>query len=161
MNADRAKKDGSVGILRGIAHRPTDSDPMREVPEAAVFPGRGISAENRKSGKREITLLSTESWTDVCRELGVSLPWSIRRANVLIEGIDLGETIGKQLRIGEVRLQVHGETRPCGLMDQQHQGLRDALIPHCRGGVFAEVLVGGAIRVGDRVEVTVNATGHV
>ncbi len=159
MNADRAKKVGSIGFLRGIAHRPTDSDPMQEVPEAVVFPGRGINVENRKRGKREITLISVEAWSDVCRELGASLPWHVRRANMLIEGIDLGATIGKQLLIGDVRIRVHGETRPCGLMDQQYQGLRNALIPQCRGGVHGEVLAGGTLRAGDRVEVEEDVAG--
>ena len=153
MNKSNAARIRTIGLLRSIALRPTDGEPMRKTREAMVLPGRGIDAENRKQGKREVTLLSSESWTDVCLELGITLPWSIRRANLLVEGVDLGASIGKVLRIGAIEVQIHGETRPCGLMDQQYQGLREALIPHCRGGVFGEVLLGGTIRVGDRVEV--------
>jgi len=36
-------------------------------------------------------------------------------------------------------------------MDQQHAGLRQALVPDCRGGVYGQVLTGGTILVGDAV----------
>lgn len=126
---------------------------MREVTQANVIAGRGIDAENRKTGRREVTLLSAERWRDACRELGVELPWHTRRANLLIEGIDLGATLGQVLTIGPIQLRIHGETRPCGIMDQQHPGLREALVPDFRGGVHAEVLVGGTVRIGDPVRV--------
>jgi len=139
------------GIVKVIAYRPIDGRPMAEVTEIAVLPGRGPDIENRKPGKREITLLSAESWAQVCGELGVKLPWLFRRANLLIEGIDLSTTIGATLAVGCVRIRVHGETKPCGIMDQQHDGLRKALAPDCRGGVYGQVLAGGTIRVGDPV----------
>ena len=139
------------GVLKAIAHRPTDGQPMTEVREIIVLAGRGPEVENRKPGKREITLLSAESWAAACRDLGVDLPWWYRRANLLIEGLDLSATIGRTLSIGSTRIQVHGETKPCGLMDQQHAGLRQALVLDCRGGVYGQVLTGGTIRVGDPV----------
>jgi MOSC domain-containing protein YiiM len=139
------------GVLKAIAHRPTDGQPMTEVGEIIVLAGRGPEVENRKPGKREITLLSAESWAAACHDLGVDLPWWYRRANLLIEGLDLSATIGRTLSIGSIRIQVHGETKPCGLMDQQHAGLRQALVPDCRGGVYGQVLSGGTIRVGDLV----------
>ena len=141
------------GILKSIAHRPSDGEPMREATQANVIPGRGLDTENRKAGRREVTLLSAESWTDTCRELGVTVPWYARRANLLIEGIDLGAALGQVMKIGLVRIRIHGETRPCGIMDAQQQGLREALKANLRGGVHGEVLTGGLIRVGDSGEV--------
>jgi MOSC domain-containing protein YiiM len=125
---------------------------MREAQQATVYPGRGIDSENRKSGRREVTLLSVEAWADTCRELGVNIPWYTRRANLLIEGIDLGAALGQVIKIGPVQIRIHGETRPCGIMDAQQQGLREALKPNLRGGVHGEVLTGGVFRVGDLVE---------
>ena len=141
----------SRGVLKAIAHRPTDGQPMTEARELVVLARRGPQVENRKPGKREITMLSAESWAQACRELGVDLPWWYRRANLLIEGLDLSAMIGRTLAVGSIRVQVYGETKPCGLMDQQHAGLRQALVPECRGGVYGRVLTGGTIRVGDLV----------
>jgi len=143
----------SIGIIKGIAWRHTDSEPMQEVSECRILLHRGLSSENRKPGNREVTLLSAGAWSDVCRELGADIPWHTRRANLLIEGMDLPATIGNKLRIGEVTLIIHGETKPCALMDQQHTGLRDALKPNARGGVYGQVLSAGTIRLGDKVTV--------
>lgn len=142
-----------TGTVEAIAYRPTDGLTMQLLDECEVLAGRGLSLENRPVGKREITLLSVERWADACRELGADVPWTFRRANLLIRGIDLAGAIGKTLTIGPVRVLVHGETRPCKIMDAQHQGLRTALVPHVRGGVHAEVVTGGAVRKGDRVTV--------
>jgi len=141
------------GVLRGIAVRPTDGAAMREVSACNILPGRGIDLENRKPGKREVTLLSMETWQVVCQELGTSLPWHTRRANLLIAGIDLPAAVGRTLCIGEVQILIHGETRPCAVMDQQFQGLRKTLVPDMRGGVIGEVLAGGNVQTGDVVTV--------
>lgn len=141
------------GVLKSIAQRPTDGEPMREVREANIVMGRGIDFENRKPGRRELTMISVEAWDKACLELGVKLPWHARRANLLIEGIDLAGTLGEVIQIGPVQVRIHGETRPCGIMDAQQPGLREALKPEIRGGVHGEVLVGGVIRVGDPVAV--------
>ena len=144
-----------TGMLKAIAHRPVDGEPMREAQQATVHPGRGIDSENRKTGRREVTLLAAEAWTDACRELGVDIPWLVRRANFLIEGVDLAVTLGQVISIGPVQIRIHGETRPCGIMESQQAGLRDALTPNLRGGVHGKVLTGGTVRVGDPVRVTV------
>lgn len=126
---------------------------MREACEAAVEAGRGLTTENRKTGRREVTLISVQAWRDACTELGVELPWHTRRANLLIDGVDLAAALGHVIAIGQVQVRIHGETKPCGLMDAQHAGLREALKPQFRGGVHGEVLAGGVIRVGDAVRV--------
>jgi len=126
---------------------------MRETDSCTLIAGRGIDSENRKPGKREVTLISAEAWENACQELGTQLPWYTRRANILIRGLDLPSTIGKTIAIGPIRVRIHGETKPCGIMDQQHAGLRKTLVPSGRGGVYGQVLVGGTARVGDYVSV--------
>lgn len=142
-----------IGTLIAIAHRPTDGEAMREAQEATVLPGRGLDTENRKTGRREVTLLSAEAWAEACSELGRDIPWVVRRANFLIEGVDLAATLGQVVSIGPVQIRIHGETRPCDIMESQQKGLRDVLKPNRRGGVHGEVVVGGVIRVGDAVQV--------
>ena len=142
-----------VGKVKAIAHRAVDGDTMMEITSCNVLPGRGLDTENRRPGKREITLVSAESWAEVCREMGRQIPWWTRRANLLIEGIDLAATIGQRIRIGPVEIHIHGETKPCKLMDAQVQGLTRVMVPNVRGGIHGQVLTGGTIRVGDSVSV--------
>jgi MOSC domain-containing protein YiiM len=135
---------------------------MTEVDHCEVAAGRGITSENRKAGKREITLISKERWLQTCAELGSTLPWHTRRANLLIEGLDLALTIGQVVAIGDtVKIRIHGETKPCGIMDKQHGGLRKTLDPDFRGGVFGQVVTGGVLRVGATVGIAEGYSGPV
>lgn len=145
------ESDAPWGVVKALAAWTGKGLPMREVDEARVAVGRGFEGHERAFGKRGVTLLSIERWTETIRELGEELPWHTRRANVLTEGIDLAAAIGNRLRIGEVEIDVDDETRPCGLMDWLCKGLRQALTPDKRGGVVGEVIHEGVIRVGDTV----------
>lgn len=143
----------SSGRVKALAFRPMDGDAMQTVSELEVRIGAGASVEQNRSRERGVTLVSAESWADVCRDLGAEVPWCARRANVLVSGIELASTIGKTLRIGNVELRIHGETKPCGIMDKSFPGLREALKPACRGGVYGEVMKSGHIQVGAAVRV--------
>ena len=76
----------------------------------------------------------------------------VRRANVMVSGIDLEASKGQVLRLGASSILIRGETRPCNIMEAACPGLREALQPHWRGGVYGEVVEGGQVRVGDAVE---------
>jgi len=86
------------------------------------------------------------------RDLGARLPPSTRRANLMVSGIDLQNSRGRILRVGSARLQINGETKPCEQMEEAHAGLQALMRERWGGGVFAEVIEGGEIRVGDVVE---------
>lgn len=140
------------GRLIGIARASQLRTPLVQCGNATVSIARGIEGDVRgtKEG-RQVTVLFREGWDDACRELGVLLPWVMRRANLLVEGIERPRRIGDVLHIGEVFLTVREETAPCNLMELAHRGLRAAMKPDWRGGVCCDVLVGGVIQVGDPV----------
>jgi MOSC domain-containing protein YiiM len=71
---------------------------------------------------------------------------------VLVSGCDLADSTHRVLRLGDVRIEIRGETRPCERMDQAQQGLRRAMAAPWNGGAYGVILDDGAIRVGDRVE---------
>ena len=105
--AAKPSSDKRTGCVLSIAYRPSDGDPMIEATDCEILVGRGLSTENRKQGEREVTFLSAEAWANACRDLRAVLPWQFRRANLLVEGIDLSATIGKTLVIRDVRVQIH------------------------------------------------------
>jgi len=141
-----------MGRLLGIAKVERRMDPLVPLEEAAVGVRTGIDGDVRgaKTG-RQVTVLFREGWEAACRELGHDLPWTARRANLLVEGVAVPRE-GKRLVIGNLVLEVTQETQPCHLMDEARLGLRAALKPDWRGGVSCRVVLGGTIRVGDRVE---------
>ena len=49
-------------------------------------------------------------------------------------------------------VRILGETTPCEQMEEAQPGLRNALRPDWRAGVFGEIVEGGPIRIGDAAE---------
>jgi MOSC domain-containing protein YiiM len=124
-----------------------------EVNEVQAIVGKGLDGDQPRAFKRQVTLLSLEAWQQATAELGAELAPCTRRANVIISGVDLSTTVGKHVQIGAIRMEIHGETLPCSLMDAAQQGLKDALAPNMRAGVFGAVLEGGKVAVGDEVTI--------
>ena len=115
---------------------------------------RGGAKPNGRPTRRQVSVLRREDWELACATLGVNLHWTLRRANLLVEGVDLPQRPGTILAIGrDVRLQVTCECDPCKRMDEQHAGLWPALVPDWRGGYLATVIAGGVVRLGDKVEI--------
>jgi MOSC domain-containing protein YiiM len=128
------------------AHR----GPMDRCEAAVLVPGRGIQGSADQGGKRQVTLLSREEWAQATSALGAIDP-ALRRANLLVTGLRLAHTRKRILEIGACRLLIAGETAPCERIEEACPGLQGALRPHWGGGAFAEIVVGGEIRVGDPV----------
>ena len=126
---------------------------MELIEEATISVEAGVAGDARGRLKgRQVTVLCRESWEAACRDLGREVPWTTRRANIMVEGLELAHSAGKTLAIGEATLAITGETDPCQRMDEQAQGLTTALAPDWQGGVTCRVIEGGAVRVGDGVE---------
>ena len=104
-----------------------------------------------KSDKRQVTVMERECWEAACSQLGRALPWTTRRANLLVEDLKLPRRTGDIIVIGDVRLEVTGEVDPCSRMEEAAAGLRAALEPDWRGGVACRVLHGGDIALGATV----------
>jgi MOSC domain-containing protein YiiM len=137
-----------VAIYLKRAHR----GPMDPVVEATLVAGKGLAGNVDRSRRRQVTLLELENWQLGTADVGSDADPSRRRANIVVSGIALAHTRGRILRIGDARLVVGGELTPCERMDEVHQGLKSALRPDWRAGIFAQVLDGGVIRVGDPIE---------
>ena len=125
--------------------------PMDPVTSALLETGRGLAGNANRGGRRQVTIISRERWSAICETLGVALDPSLRRANLMISGIDLERSRGRILAIGAARVRINGETRPCWQMDEAHAGLQAAMDPHWGGGAFGEIVDEGKIHVGDAV----------
>ena len=150
----------SVGRLVGIARRGQRRAPMTEIAQGQISLEAGLAGDYKgaKFPLRQITVLAREAWEAAVAEIGDSgLPWTIRRANLLVEGVELPRAKGGVLSVGPVRLEVTGQTYPCIRMEEARAGLLKALASDWRGGVTCRVLSGGQIGLGDTVEVLVRS----
>jgi MOSC domain-containing protein YiiM len=129
------------------AHRGA-MDPCESI---ALEAGRGVRGSADRGGRRQVTLLEREVWDALMRELGSIAGPETRRANVLVSGIDLRASRGRVLRLGNARVLVAGEVKPCERMEEAVPGLRAAMYPDWRGGAFGQILDGGTVTVGDVV----------
>lgn len=143
----------TAGTILAIAVRTAEDGPMKEIPRTVANEDGGLEEDLAVSADRGVTFIANGQWKQVVSELGAELPWHTRRANILVESEGLANLIGKSVQIGEVRLQINAETRPCALMDKLHNGLKNALVPDCRAGVYGRVVIGGEIKVGDSLVV--------
>jgi MOSC domain-containing protein YiiM len=143
-----------MGRLAGIARRDEKRAPMETLDIAEISESTGVANDSRgRPGKRQVTLLSARAWSEACAELDADPPWTTRRANLLIEDMDLPRVPGTLIAIGAVRLRTTVEVDPCSRMDEQVPGLTGALQPDWRGGVGCEVVEGGTVAIGDNVSI--------
>jgi MOSC domain-containing protein YiiM len=141
-----------MGRLEAIWLKRAHRGRMDEVPEATLVAGKGLAGDVTKSRRRQVTVIERDVWDAMMQELGADVSPVGRRANLLVSGVKLAHTRGQILTIGGARLAVGGELTPCERMDEYLPGLRAAMKPDWRGGVFAQVLDDGVITVGDPVE---------
>jgi MOSC domain-containing protein YiiM len=147
------------GRLLGIARRLASRAPMELLTEAAVGLENGVAGDLRgriepgRSTRRQVVVMRREDWEAALGELGLDLPWTTRRSNLLVEGVHLPRRAGDHVVIGDLRLEITGECDPCRRMDEQHPGLMAALGPEWRGGVTTRVVAGGTISIGDEVRI--------
>lgn len=153
-----------MGRLGGIARHGRSRGPIETLHHVSVTQAEGVHGDLRgairpgKSGRRQISLIEAESWDAAIAELGGAvdraMPWHVRRANLLVEGIRLPREAGKVVAIGDsLRIEITCECDPCSRMDEILPGLKTALLPDWRGGVLGRVLTDGEIAVGDEVRI--------
>ena len=140
----------SRGTVLGIARRNVKRGPMLPLEQVEVSKSAGVTGDTRgKPGLRQVTVLSASAWLEACAIAATDLPWLARRANLLIDGLDLRDAAGAVLHLGDdIELLVTGELDPCARMDAAAPGLRLALTDDWRGGVTCRVQRGGLLTVG-------------
>ena len=144
--------DSASGRLVGIWLKPVRKRPMKPVESATLVANRGLLGSADQNGRRQVTIISQERWQHVQQELGAALDPALRRANLMVSGIDLAHTRGKRIRVGNCLIEIWGQTRPCERMDEGFAGLQEALRADWGGGVFGIILEGGQVSIGAEVE---------
>ncbi len=141
----------TAGVLERIWIKRLKRGPMDVTQRAAARADRGLVGNANQGGRRQVTIMEAERWAEHVASLGVTLDPAVRRANLLVRGVALANSRGRVLRIGAMRVQIAGETKPCHQMDEVSQGLQAVMRPDWGGGAFAIVLDNGEIAVGDDV----------
>jgi len=141
------------GSVEAIGISGEHSAPVTTVREVRAVAGRGLEGDrnfDRGEPGREVTLIEAEAIDDLARAHGVELSYVDARRNIVTRGVSLNDLVDKEFTVGEVRIKGVKLSEPCqhlaGLTDQKV--LRGLV--H-RGGLSAQILSDGTIRVGDTI----------
>jgi MOSC domain-containing protein YiiM len=128
-----------------------------------ALPGRGLQGDRHVTGDgtfpsgvpgSALTLIERE----VCASFSPPLAGEEHRRNVVTAGIDLNALVGREFAIGDVRCRGMRLCEPCTVI--QGYASRPVLRPLVhRGGLRADILDDGPIRVGDPVRVRATSRG--
>ncbi|HEV8341863.1 MAG TPA: MOSC domain-containing protein [Candidatus Binatia bacterium] len=106
---------------------------------------------NRPGTGREVTLIEIEAIEALKRDYDIGLRPGESRRNIVTRGVPLNHLLGREFKVGEVRLRGARLCEPCShLQKLTQQGVMRGLIH--RGGLRAEILTGGVIRVDDVID---------
>ena len=118
-----------------------------------MSPDEGVIGDHGLSLRRQVSLLDEAAWNAACVEVGTDLDWTTRRSNVLVSNLNLQALVGSQIHLGSALVEVIGEVVPCHVMDAAHSGLKHALMPEWRGGVYGRIIGAGQVSVGDQITI--------
>lgn len=130
---------------------------MEEISEVIAEAGNGLvgdryyggngSFNKGKSGKRQVTFMNAMFFE------GSDFAFTDSRRNIFLEGVELMDLIGKEFTVGEVTFRGVKYCDPCNrpnTLADIEKSFRDTFFD--RGGLVAEIIAGGPIRVGDKVK---------
>lgn len=149
------------GKLLAIGTAPEAAMPLTAVDSIVATAGRGLADDRYAEGKgvgqhgpakpeQEVTLIEQEAITAAGQEYKLSFTHLDTRRNLLTEGVPLNHLVNKTFTVGEVLLRGIELCEPCGHLEKLTcAGIKRSLIH--RGGLRAQILRGGTLRVGDAV----------
>ena len=132
------------------------------VPRARAIAGRGLEGDRYHDGTgsfswkgrgngRDLTLVAAEALEALAAERGVDLDGAATRRNVLTRGVDLDALLGRRFSVGEAICVGVRRCEPCThLADLTDPRVLAGLAG--RGGLRADIVVGGFVAVGDPVD---------
>jgi hypothetical protein len=144
----------AVGTVAAILTAPAAEAPLSRVDEAEALAGRGLAGDRYSAGRGtfsgpgrgyELTLAEAEVLDEI------QLRWEQARRNIVTRGISLNGLVGRRFRIGPVECVGRRLAEPCAHLEKlARPGLLRPLVH--RGGLRADIVEGGVIRLGDEIE---------
>tara|TARA_Y100000590_G_C15156883_1_gene802062 strand:- start:91 stop:531 length:441 start_codon:yes stop_codon:yes gene_type:complete len=119
--------------------------------------GKGL--ENDRFAKKnndkgnQLTIIQKEIIDEYNKNQGTSIPYINFRRNIISKNINLNEMIGKIIKIKNIEIKVIDLCEPCNHLQKllKQENLVKNLLH--KGGIRCEILKGGKINIGDKIEV--------
>ena len=142
------------GKVEWIGLRPSKGAELNIVEQVEVLANRGLAGDHRsqqEGGERQVTLFQAEHFPMLAALTGNEvIPPEWLRRNIVVSGINLFALRNRKFAIGDVVLEGSGTCPPCSRMEKiLGPGGYNAMRGH--GGITAQVISGGVIRLTDTV----------
>ena len=144
------------GRVISINIAPRAEAPMESVEQARAVPGKGLEGDRyfvrqgtfyKPQPDRELMLIEAEAIEAMKRELDVDYGLADSRRNVVTRGVPLNHLVGKEFMVGDVKVRGLKLCEPCSHLQRlSHEKVLPGLVH--RGGLRAQILTEGIIRVG-------------
>jgi hypothetical protein len=153
----------TVGEIVGIYVSEVKTAPMRALATATAVKGRGLLGDRyaTKAGTftprsprlrgHDVTLIESEVLDQPTLADGSQLAAAESRRNLVTRGVDLNALVGREFSIGPVRAFGQRLCEPCVHLERLTRPGVVAGLVH-RGGLRADILTDGEIRLGDKIE---------
>lgn len=143
-----------VGIVRAICISKERGTPKQAVERAECKKEWGIVGDaHAGQWHRQVSLISAEKVVEFQEKgKGAPIEYGAFGENIVVEGLDFGKLpVGTLLRGGDVLLEMTQIGKECHSHCSIFEVMGDCIMP--REGVFAKVIKGGVLQVGDRMEI--------
>jgi MOSC domain-containing protein YiiM len=144
-----------MGQVEAIFLAPAEGAPTHAVDEVRALAGVGLDGDRyaamaQHPPQSQLTLIEAEAIAAANAEHGLTLAPGDPRRNVVTRGVALNDLVGAEFAVGEVRVRGVKLCEPCSSLEAlTGQPVIKALVH--RGGLNAEILSTGTIKVGDEV----------
>jgi hypothetical protein len=152
----RPSAPNTTGIVETICVASSAGEPVKLLPAVKALPAQGLEGDRHvfgtgtfPSGKPGSALTLIEG--EVCDSFDPTLRPDEHRRNLVTRGIDLNGLVGRQFTIGEVRCRGMRLCEPCTVVDGYARRPVLRALVH-RGGLRADILTEGEIKVGGEVQ---------
>ena len=144
-----------MGKVLEIGISKNKNNKIVNVNEVEAIKGKGLVNERHFKENNEkrcqITLIEIENINHYNKLTGTTIPAINFLRNIVTEGIQLNELVGKEFLIGSVKVKAHDLCRPCKYLQeslQQKNVVKEFLYT---GGLRCEILSSGKICVDDQI----------
>jgi hypothetical protein len=130
------------------AHDSVELHAGRGIAGDRYFDGTGTFSAPEKHGQ-QLTLIESEV-LDALHDQGLSLAAADARRNIVTRGVDLNALVGQEFQIGTARCVGRRLCEPCSHLQRLTGTALLRPLVH-RGGLRADILTSGVVRVGDPI----------
>lgn len=149
------------GTVESIYIASAAQGPMQALAQVVAIPGEGLEGDRyalklgtfyKPKPDYELTLIEAEAIEALRRDYQVELAAGETRRNIVTRNVPLNHLVGREFAIGDVRIRGIRLCEPCDhLQNVTGKPVLKGLLH--RGGLRAQILTPGTIRVGDVVTV--------